>query len=130
MIAKCKVHLTDAGENYFQHLCFATAVGLMLVAAGLACILHAFIPACCTKTASATISRMNQLFVNRGELGSALDDVSGALTLVGLIALALPCTALLIIAGSAQVPAATAGLLAMAVPAVYLWTNPQLEPVF
>jgi hypothetical protein len=129
MIAKCKTHLTDAGENYFQHLRFAAAVGLMLIAAGLACVLHAFIPACCTKTASTTIARMNRLFVDRGELGSALGQVSGALTLVGLVALALPCTLLLLILGSEPLGAVAVGLLALAVPAVYLCTNPQLEPV-
>ena len=115
MIDKCEAHLAEAGESYFEHLRFAGGVGLMLIAAGLACVLHALIPACCTKTASATIARLNQLFQDRGELDDALDQVSGALTLVGLIALALPCTAILLVAGSAQLPATATGLLALAV---------------
>jgi hypothetical protein len=45
-----------------------------------------------------------------------------------LIALTLPAWALLLLAPGYPVPIATA-LLALAIPAAYLWSNPQLEPV-
>ena len=57
-----------------------------------------------------------------------LSQVSGALVLVGLFALTLPAWALLLLAPGYPVPVATV-LLALAIPAAYLWSNPQLEPV-
>jgi hypothetical protein len=48
--------------------------------------------------------------------------------LVGLLTLTLPAWVLLLLAPGYPLPVATA-LFAMAIPAAYLWTNPQLEPV-
>jgi hypothetical protein len=128
MLTRSKAHLADAGESYFEHLRFAVGVGLMLVAAGTACILHGLVPALCTKTASRTVDELKRLFAERDALASALAEASGALVLVGLVALTLPAWTLLLIAPGYPVPVATA-LFALAIPGVYLWTNPQLEPI-
>jgi len=128
MLANCTRHLAEAGENYFEHMRFAVSVGLMLVAAGLGCIIHGLVPGLCTKTASRTVDELRRLFAERDALPSVLSQVSGALVLVGLVALTLPAWALLAFAPVYPVPAATA-LLALAIPAAYLWSNPQLEPV-
>jgi uncharacterized protein YjeT (DUF2065 family) len=128
MWSTSKAHLTEAGESYFEHLRFAVGVGLMLVAAGLACIIHGIFPGFCTKTASRTVDQLKQLFAERHALALVLEQASGALTLIGLVALTLPAWALLLLSPRYPVPIATA-LFALAIPAVYLWTNPQLEPI-
>lgn len=128
MWIRSKAHLAEAGETYLDHLRFAAGVGLMLVAAGLACIIHGLLPALCTKRASRTVDELKRLFAERDAFASALAESSGALVFVGLVALTLPSWALLLLAPGYPLPIATA-LFAMAIPAVYLWTNPQLEPV-
>ena len=128
MLTKSRVHLLEAGEDYLEHLRFAVGVGLMLVAAGLACIIHGLIPGLCTKTASRTVDELRRLFVERHALASVLEQASGALTLVGLVALTIPAWALLLLSPGYPLPLLTAAF-AIAIPAVYLWTNPQLEPV-
>ena len=128
MWSSSKAHLAQAGEDYLEHMRFAVGVGLMLVAAGLACIIHGLIPGCCTRTASRTVDELKRLFAERDALASVLGEVSGALTLVGLLALTLPALALLLIAPGHPLPIATA-MFALAIPATYLWSNPQLEPV-
>ena len=128
MLTKSRVHLLEAGEDYLEHLRFASGVGLMLVAAGLACIIHGLIPALCTKTASRTVDELRRLFAERHALASVLEEASGALTLVGLVALTIPAWALLLLSPGYPLPLLTAAF-AIAIPAVYLWTNPQLEPV-
>jgi hypothetical protein len=127
--AKCKAHLVEARETYFEHLAFAAGVGLILLAAGIACIVHAIIPGCCTRTASTIVARLNTLFADRRALRSTLDDVSGALTLVGLLALSLPFTGMLLLVPEAPALGGLSALLALGIPVAYLCTNPQLEPV-
>jgi hypothetical protein len=128
MWAKSRVHLAEAGEGYFQHLRFAFGVGLMLVAAGTACIIHALVPGCCTKTASRTVDELTRLFQERDALAAVLNETSGALTLAGLVALTLPAWAMVMLSPNYVLPAALA-CLALAIPVAYLWTNPQLDPV-
>jgi len=128
MLRKTRLHLLEAGEDYFEHMCFALGVGMMLVAAGLACIIHGIFPSFCTKTASRTVDELKRLFAERHALASVLEQMSGALTLVGLVALTIPAWALLLLSPGYPLPLLTAAF-AIAIPAVYLWTNPQLEPV-
>lgn len=128
MVGKCRQHLIEASETYFQHLLFAASVGLMLVAAGMACVIHAIVPAFCEKTASRTVQRLTTLFNDRGGLRGALDDTSGAMTLLGLIALCAPAWGLAIRQPDLPLIIIFAVLAAM-IPTAYLWTNPQLEPV-
>lgn len=128
MLTRTRAHLAEAGENYFDHMRFAVGVGLMLVAAGFACIIHGLFPGYCTKTASRTVDELKRLFAERHALASVLQQASGALVFVGLIALTLPSWALLLLAPGYPLPIVTAAF-ALAIPAVYLWTNPQLEPI-
>jgi len=131
MMGESRAHLSEAGETYLQHLRFAATVGLILIAAGLACILHSLIPGCCKTTASRTVARLSQLFADRRQLQPAMEDMSGALTLAGLIGLSAPATVLMLVLGSSQglAPVWMVAVLAFSIPAAYLWTNPQLEPV-
>ena len=98
MWIRSKAHLAETGETYLDHLRFAAGVGLMLVAAGLACIIHGLLPALCTKTASRTVDELKRLFAERDAFASALAESSGALVFVGLVALTLPSWALLLLA--------------------------------
>ena len=65
MIRRSKQHLVEAGETYFEHLSFAATVGLMALAGGLACLIHAIVPGLCTRTASRTIGLLNELLADR-----------------------------------------------------------------
>jgi hypothetical protein len=48
-------HPASVGETYGEHFRFALGVGTRMVAGGLACILHAFLPELCKTTGSRTI---------------------------------------------------------------------------
>ena len=65
MIGASKRHLGEAGERYFQHLRFATKVGMVAIGGGLACFAHALVPALFTTTGSRAIRRLNQLMDER-----------------------------------------------------------------
>jgi len=128
MLAKCRTHLAEAGETYLEHMRFASGVALMLIGAGVACLLHALIPALCEKTASRTVGHLLTVFVSREGLPEALEETSGVVTLVGLLALSTPAWVLAITTPE-QPMTALAAALSLGVAAAYLWTNPQLEPV-
>jgi hypothetical protein len=65
MIGASKQHLGDAGESYFQHMRFATRVGGLAVAGGLACLVHAIVPGLCRDTGSRAIRRLNAMIDER-----------------------------------------------------------------
>ena len=129
MLTSSRLHLVEARESYPRHLAFALTVGAMLAGAGIACILHAFIPGICRRTASQTVQCLTELFRDRSRLGRVASVMSGSLVLVGLLALALPMMAALLIAASSAVIALPMSLIIGAVPVAYLWSNPDLNPV-
>lgn len=122
-------HLEEAGEAYGEHMRFAAMVGLMAIGAGLACLIHAIVPALCRGTCSATIRELHRLFENRGELSHARDHASGPIVLAGLFALSSFASAPLLLAAAHQWWSWLIAALAFAIPATFLGTNPQLEPV-
>lgn len=129
VIEQCRKHLEEAGESYGEHMIFAMTVGLMAVGAGLACLVHAVIPALCKHRCSETVRSLYRLFENRGELDQVRHQASGAMTFVGLTSLALFAVAPLVAAAPGEWWAWTAAAFAFAIPAAFLSTNPQLEPV-
>ena len=129
MIEACRRHLSEAGESYGEHMLFALTVGFMSVGAGLACIVHALVPALCKHRCSETVRQLYRLFENRGELQSVRDQASGAMTFAGLTALCLFSVAPLLAAAPREWWAWIAAAFAFTIPAVFLSTNPQLEPV-
>jgi hypothetical protein len=59
-------HPESVGETYLQHQGVALSFAAELVMAGLACAVHAVIPALCTRTASRAIERLHgRLVTNR-----------------------------------------------------------------
>ena len=126
MIAASRAHLDAANETYFEHMRFATTVGTMAVAAGLACLIHALIPALCTRTCSLTIGRLRILFDDRGTLTTVAAQTSGAITFVGLAVFAAIIAAVQI-AYSPYLIGAPLALLALGIPAAFLLSNPELD---
>ena len=53
-------HPHAVGESYLQHQRVALAVGVQLVAAGAACLVHALIPCLFEHTASGIVSKVDR----------------------------------------------------------------------
>ncbi len=51
-------HPRSVGESYGQHFRTAMGFGVQMVAGGVACIAHAFVPALCERTGSNTVKRL------------------------------------------------------------------------
>ena len=128
MISASRSHLRATGETYFQHLRFAALVGVMAIGAGLACLIHAIVPALCQRTCSATVALLQRLFGDREALDEVSAAASGPVTFVGLLALSsiVSLPLLLISGGWLSWLIATA---ALAIPATFLLSNPDLSPV-
>jgi hypothetical protein len=62
-------HPASVDETYFQHMRFALRFAFWLTLAGLAALVHAFIPAACEKTASNITKRLYARIENRGAQG-------------------------------------------------------------
>ena len=127
MIGRSKQHLNDAGEGYFEHLAFAATIGLMALAAGLACLIHAVIPGFCTRTASRTIGLLNQLLADRRRVGEIRDQSIEAIAFAALILTAGLIPFALMLSAAPHALAMIYGALAFALPVTLLLSNPELE---
>ncbi|MBI1327313.1 MAG: hypothetical protein GC136_06680 [Alphaproteobacteria bacterium] len=69
--ACCKIqklfcdHPHEAGESYFQHMLFTLGLGMRLIFAGIAVIIHGIFPFLCTKTGSTQIAKIFEIMKNR-----------------------------------------------------------------
>lgn len=127
MIARSRAHLADAGEPYFEHLRFATTVGLMALAAGLACLVHALIPALCQRTASRTIGLLGVLAVDRRRLKEVGRRSSEAIAFAFLVIMG---SAMAIFFAASPAPVTLKlfyGTLAFSLPVTLLLSNSELE---
>ena len=88
MITRSREHLRSAGEAYWQHFRFATTFGLIAIAAGFAAILHAFVPALCTHTASRLVRHLADLLEDRGKIDAIEREAVEARAFVLLLILA------------------------------------------
>ena len=122
-------HLVEAGQGYLQHLRFATLVGVMAVAAGVACLIHALVPALCPRTCSRTIGQLNQLFSSPHRWREALQQSWGVVVFLMLVTMAGAIAALPVATGAPSALAALLAALALGIPATFLLTNPDLELV-
>ena len=57
-------HPRSVGESYPEHARQATRFGLRLLGSGLACLVHALIPALCRTTGSDSIERLHREMVS------------------------------------------------------------------
>jgi hypothetical protein len=59
-------HPASVGETYLEHLARATCFGVRMIAAGIACLVHALLPFLFERTGSAAITELNdRMVVNR-----------------------------------------------------------------
>ena len=58
MIKNSKSHLTEARENYLQHMGVALRISFQLLSASIKTFIHSVIPALFTKSASAKIKEL------------------------------------------------------------------------
>ncbi len=59
-------HPATVDETFFQHMRFALRFSFSLFTAGMAALIHAFVPCLCEKTASRIISQLHARMHNRG----------------------------------------------------------------
>lgn len=129
LLITSREHLREAREGYFRHLAFALLVSALLLAAAIACLVHALVPGLCRRSASQVVTLLVQLFDDRGRIALTARAASGPLTLAGLLLLgALPLGMML--ASGAGLLALPAALLCLGIAAAYVRSNPDLEPVF
>lgn len=62
-------HPATVGETYTQHLGHALGFGLRMVFAGIACMIHALVPALFVRTGSETVATLyDRMVLNRKRL--------------------------------------------------------------
>ena len=93
---------------------------------GLACIIHALIPALCTRTCSVTVGRLRTVFDDRRALPTIIAQASGVITFVCLLAFSAIIAAVQFAHGPVLIGPALA-LLTLGIPAAFLLSNPELE---
>lgn len=71
-------HPRTVDESYFEHMRFALGFSFKLLGAGLAALVHAFIPCLFETTASRSIKAMHARIVNRGAPAPVVDLASAA----------------------------------------------------
>ncbi|MCH4891906.1 MULTISPECIES: DUF6356 family protein [unclassified Sphingomonas] len=60
-------HPDSVGESYAEHFGVAAGFGLTMIAGGLACLVHAVVPAVFQRTGSQTIATLNARLVAKRE---------------------------------------------------------------
>jgi len=126
MIGQSRAHLRAAGEGYWQHFRFATTFGLLAIAAGIAALLHAVVPALCTSTASRIIRHLAQLADDRTKIDAIENEAIEARAFVLLLILATAVVAPLWVLDAPTPLRAIYTALAYALPAALMVANPQL----
>ena len=129
MLQASRAHLAEVGESYFEHMRFALIVGALATGAGLACVLHAFIPACCERSCSRTVALLQQLFADRSKLPWIVSESSGVLIFVVLVLVSLVSA---LVVASCSASSAIAFLLmpqAFTLPVIFLAQNRGLDPI-
>jgi hypothetical protein len=101
----------------------------MAVGAGLACLIHALVPALCQRTCSSTVRLLEELFADRSQLPTIAARASGATTFVGLLALSLYAAFVPIVVGASAGFAALTFAMALVLPITFLATNTELAAV-
>ena len=128
MIIRSIAHLREAGEGYWQHLRFATTFGLLAIAAGIAAIIHAFVPGMCTHTASRLVRHLGQLLDDRSKIDAIESEAVEARAFVLLLILATAIVVPLWLLGAPFLLKIAYTILAYALPATLMVSNPELAP--
>lgn len=128
MLQASRQHLADVDETYFEHMRFALLVGTLATGAGLACILHAVIPALCERSCSRAIASLQKLFANRSRMAEVSAENSALLIWVALTAVSLlTCVAVTICTAGSWL-ALLVIPQSFTLPIVFLSQNRGLDP--
>ena len=121
LVNRSRSHLEAVEESYVDHMRFAGGVGWLMVAAGIACLLHALVPALFPDRASRTIQGLHLVITDRATAESALRAIGPAPTpLVPLALLSLANAALPWLAGAGALFALPLSILSLAIPLAFL----------
>lgn len=123
MLRRSRDHLESVGESWVEHLLFAAAVARLMIAAGFACLAHAFVPALFPTTASRAIRRLHAALEDRSALRDPDGEGEGRPPLVALTLMSASAAALPWWAGAQPVFAVPLALLALAFPLVCFWAE-------
>ena len=126
MIRRSLVHLRTTGEGYWQHFRFATTFGLIAMAAGVAAIIHAFVPALCTHTARRLVRHLGQLLEDRSMIDAVESEAVEARAFILLLISATAVVAPLWAIGAPMALKLSYTVLAYALPAALMFSNPEL----
>lgn len=126
MIAQSRAHLGATGEGYWQHFRFATTFGLLAAAAGVAAIIHSLVPAMCTTTASRIVRHLGMLLDDRSKIDAIENEAVEARAFILLLMLATAVVAPLWAIGAPLMLKIVYTVLAYALPAALMLTNPEL----
>ena len=127
IVVASRTHLAEARESYWTHFRFAAAVGSMMAAAGIACLIHALVPGLCRNTASRTIRLLHRVVEDRSVVDRAVVQSAEAIAFAFLVATALAIGAGLWLAGAEMVLCLSLMLLALGLPMALLAVDPDLE---
>ncbi len=78
VIGDSRRHLDAVGESYWAHQRFATRVGLAMMGAGVAAVIHGLAPFLFQSTGSRTIKRLSAFIEHRGPAGVQANSGSDA----------------------------------------------------
>jgi hypothetical protein len=73
-------HPEAVGESYTEHMGVALSFAGPLLLAGLAALVHAFLPFLCTTTASSTVKRLHARMMNRASHPASQTATDGMLS--------------------------------------------------
>lgn len=128
MLQASRAHLAEVGESYSEHMRFALLVGALGVGAGLACILHAFIPALCERSCSRAVASLQRLFADRGRLDAVIAENSALLIFVLLTGISVVTAIAVAVCTAGTWLALIVVPQAFTLPFVFLSQNRGLDP--
>ena len=121
MIQRSREHLESVDESYFEHLGFASSVGLLLIVSGLACILHGLVPAWFMDRGSRTVRKLYARFEARGAGGPVVGRDFAGLILFFILCVAAALLPWLV--GVGRFVATTFSFLALSLLGAGLWSS-------
>jgi hypothetical protein len=126
MISGSKAHLRANGETYVEHLRFAATIAMLSLGAGLACLIHALVPALCTTTASRTFRQITALLGARDQLDETRAQASDLLAFLFLVMLSVAVVMPMWLLPITNGLRLTYSALALSIPLTLLMTNREL----
>jgi gamma-F420-2:alpha-L-glutamate ligase len=130
IVAASRAHLAEVGESYREHFRFAAAFGRQMCLGGLACLLHALVPALFADRGSRTVTMLGEVVADRGGPAAARlrgesmePSDAGRAPLLPLAMMAMWAAAIPWLLGAAWPIALLFSLLSAAFIPAFLWVE-------